>query len=197
MPVHFVITKWDLLQKERYSLKNVRENLLKMEHFKNIVNQLKELETLTRLIPVSALGSEFAELTPKGIMKKIPNKMPKPFQVEMPLACILIDKFQIIQKQIAAEPNSIKFLLKRLWIQFILLFTELIKWLPLSDVMVIGIVLELVKKSLERNEERLKEKTSLEAIKNRVDAIESVVASYERLILELEKQFPESKLYQI
>lgn len=98
-PVHFVISKWDILQDE-YSLRDIRHRLLQIDEFRNIANQRVQLEIPipVRLIPVSSVGKGFAVLQSDNagtgfIMKKLGVK-PTPFQVEAPLACILPDMIQ-------------------------------------------------------------------------------------------------------
>ena len=91
-PVHFIITKWDLLE-NRYSLSEVRNRLLdKVPQFNDVVSSRKKAGCPLRLIPVSSVGNEFGTLQPDGSMKKNPGATPKPFQVEVPLFCVLIDR---------------------------------------------------------------------------------------------------------
>jgi GTPase SAR1 family protein len=103
-PVHFVITKWDLLQPD-YSFKQVYNCLLTIEGFRQFVQRRKKYPT--RLIPVSSIGSEFAELQADGTMRKIPGKLPHSFQVEMPLACVFLDVLQIALQKLTEEEVSI------------------------------------------------------------------------------------------
>ena len=97
-PVHFVITKWDILENQ-FSLKEIRDKLLEIRKFKDIVANRIAANSKVRLIPVSALGKGFAVLenTPDGkkVMRKVTNSIPHPFQVEMPLACVLPDIIKV------------------------------------------------------------------------------------------------------
>ncbi|WP_293067680.1 WD40 repeat domain-containing protein [Moorena sp. SIO3F7] len=91
-PVHFIISKWDLLE-SRYKLSELRERLLeKVPEFKAFVKNRVNAGCPVRLIPVSSIGSDFATLQPDGSMKKNPGAIPKPFQLEIPIACVLIDR---------------------------------------------------------------------------------------------------------
>lgn len=100
-PVHFVISKWDIVESSGYSLKQVREKLLESsEAFQNLVTTRKQDNSPTRLIPVSSVGQGFAKPVPGGGMEKIPGKLPKPFQVEVPLACVLPDLIQNKQQEL-------------------------------------------------------------------------------------------------
>ncbi|MEG4033072.1 hypothetical protein QUA03_04475 [Microcoleus sp. S36b_A4] len=93
-PIHFVISKWDIVEKE-YTLKQIRDFLLKeIPHFKNLVSIYNKAGKPVRLIPVSAVGKDFANLQPDGSMTKNLSILPKPFQVEIPLACVLPDIIQ-------------------------------------------------------------------------------------------------------
>jgi hypothetical protein len=50
------------------------------------------------LIPVTSVGEGFAKRGAFGEMQKILGKIPRPFQVEVPLACVLPDLIQSKQK---------------------------------------------------------------------------------------------------
>jgi GTPase SAR1 family protein len=87
-PVHFVISKWDLLE-GKYTLGQIRDRLLEILEFKNLISQLTG--NTVRLIPVSSVGANFATLLPNGKMQKHSGAIPRPFYVEVPLACVLPD----------------------------------------------------------------------------------------------------------
>ncbi|MFM6204868.1 MAG: hypothetical protein ACKPEZ_05620, partial [Planktothrix sp.] len=99
-PIQFVISKWDIVQ-DKYSLQEVLDLLLSIDEFKNLVQNCQKAGVPIRLIPVSAVGKGFATLQPDGSMLKTPGVLPKPFQVELPLACVLPDLIQ-------AEYNRLK-----------------------------------------------------------------------------------------
>ncbi len=91
-PVHFLISKWDLLD-SRYNLSEVKERLLeKVPEFNDVVHSRVKAGCPVRLIPVSSIGQQFATLQLDGSMKKNPGAIPKPFQLEVPIACVLIDR---------------------------------------------------------------------------------------------------------
>ena len=92
-PVHFIISKWDLLEKS-YSLGDVKNRLLNnVPEFYNVVNNRRKASCPIRLIPVSSLGKGFAVLQPDGKMKKL-SVNPHPMNVEFPLAFALTDRLQ-------------------------------------------------------------------------------------------------------
>lgn len=93
-PVYFVISKWDIVE-QSYSLEQIRDRLLEIDEFKNLIKlrNRPESKSTVRLIPVSAVGKGFAIAQSDGSMKKT-GELPKPFQVEVPLACILTDKLK-------------------------------------------------------------------------------------------------------
>jgi hypothetical protein len=86
-PIQFVISKWDLLE-NKFSLGQVRDRLLEYAPFKDLI---KSQNNPVRLIPVSSVGTNFAIPLHDGGMKKIPGAIPRPFQVQVPLACVLPD----------------------------------------------------------------------------------------------------------
>ncbi|MGD1700472.1 hypothetical protein [Dapis sp. BLCC M229] len=110
-PVHFIISKWDLLVECRCDdLSEVRKRLLeKVPDFKNVVHSRVKAGCPVRLIPVSSIGMDFATLQPDGSMKKKPGAIPKPFQLEIPIAYVLIDRVKSDLK--ALKPSSENILL--------------------------------------------------------------------------------------
>lgn len=108
-PVHFVISKWDIVE-PNYSLQEIRDRLLEIEEFTNLVRARNQAGTPVRLIPVSGVGKGFATLLQDGSMAKNIGVLPKPFQLEVPLACILPDiiKNQVEEliKKITAEEGK-------------------------------------------------------------------------------------------
>lgn len=100
-PVHFVISKWDIVEPD-YSFQEIRDRLLEIEEFSDLV-AARNRKTPVRLIPVSSVGKGFATLLSDGSMAKNIGVLPKPFQVEMPLACILPDKIKIELKELTEK----------------------------------------------------------------------------------------------
>lgn len=118
-PVHFIITKWDLLEKKGYKLEDIISRLEERHPpLKDFVEYQIGRNNLLRFIPVSSVGMSFAELQADGSMKKISGGRFNPYLVEMPLACVLYDNllYEIEQpafnKQkwidIASSPNPLQ-----------------------------------------------------------------------------------------
>ena len=112
-PVHFVISKWDIVE-QSYSLEQVRDRLLEIDEFKNLIKLRNDSKSKSkvRLIPVSAVGRGFAIAQSNGSMKKT-GELPKPFQVEVPLACVLPDMIkqqidEILNKHKAVQAKNIE-----------------------------------------------------------------------------------------
>ena len=102
VPFHFAITKWDVLD-PHWTLDDIRHHLSRISpKFRVLVNRRRRSTVPTHLIPVSALGQGFAFIDERGFMVKSPNAGPPvPFQVELPLACTLIDGFEIACRSLA------------------------------------------------------------------------------------------------
>lgn len=97
-PVHFIITKWDLLQKH-YTLDAVRIRLMKESpRFRDFIHVQRTIAPL-RLIPVSAVGPYFAQVQPDGKVKKV-NPRIEPYNVEMPLVSILFDQLDLAAEKL-------------------------------------------------------------------------------------------------
>jgi len=104
VPIHFVISKWDILDQNKFSLSQVHERLLTIPEFKELLETRSNARSPVRLIPVSAVGLDFATLQPDGSMKKNPGVKPMPFLVEVPLSCVLPDRLQqLVQENLAKQ----------------------------------------------------------------------------------------------
>ncbi|WP_339375771.1 hypothetical protein [Calothrix sp. NIES-2098] len=107
VPIHFVISKWDILQKE-FSLQQIRDRLLQIPEFAEVVQSRNNIGAPIRLIPISSVGSKFARLQPDGSMKKLPSAIPAPFLTEVPLACVFPDGFTARIHQLKQEQKSLE-----------------------------------------------------------------------------------------
>jgi hypothetical protein len=103
-PVHFVISKWDVVE-QSYTLEQIRDQLFEIDEFKNLVKLRNQAGSPVRLIPVSAVGKGFAIAQADGSMKKT-GELPKPLQVEVPLACILPDMIQAMIEDLVKKRES-------------------------------------------------------------------------------------------
>ncbi|MDJ0619724.1 MAG: hypothetical protein QNJ63_23785 [Calothrix sp. MO_192.B10] len=107
VPVHFVISKWDLLD-QKFTLSQIREKLLTIPAFAQLIKNRGEAGSIVRIIPVSAIGLEFATLQANGNMKKNPGKIPFPFLVEVPISCVLPDRLQQIASERQAQEKKLE-----------------------------------------------------------------------------------------
>lgn len=212
--IHFVLSKWDLLN-GKYTLKEVRDRLMENDDFRELVKKRGEKRPL-RLIPVSSVGMEFAELQPDGEMRKISGAQPKPFQVEMPIACVLPDKFRselekikekeqkIQSRSIESEPNlTIWDLIGELvgsglrnvrnYLGDEYQFSDtLLK--VLIDYAEMG-ASDKRRDTAQRAEKLRQEKEdSLKSVENEKTAIDHALRSFVYLISSLERDFPDSTL---
>lgn len=102
-PVHFLITKWDILD-GAYSLGAIRQELLKNHVFRGFVEQRRSMSLPIHLIPVSALGKNFAEFDRKEMrMKKKKGGMIQPDNVELSIGMTIEDQLTLVSKQRAAR----------------------------------------------------------------------------------------------
>jgi len=117
-PIHFVITKWDLLEKN-YTLSVVRKHLEdKSEEFKRLVNARVGADCPVRLIPISSVGKEFVTMQLDGSMKKNLGSTPKPFHLEIPISYVLIDRVASLYRETTKKNAPKKGLLRRKKVDF-------------------------------------------------------------------------------
>jgi hypothetical protein len=100
-PITFVITKWDLLRDvdvdENARLRLVRKYLMSNQGFRDLV-QAHSTHRIVRLIPVSAVGLDFAELDADGQIAKLPDGEMHPANVDVPLSAVVPDVFEQVER---------------------------------------------------------------------------------------------------
>lgn len=108
VPVHFVISKWDILDNQKFRLEQVYTKLCTIPEFTQLIVTRNHLGSPVRLIPVSSVGLEFATLQPDGSMKKTPGAIPTPFLVEVPIACVLPDRLKQLINEAQAKKKQLE-----------------------------------------------------------------------------------------
>jgi GTPase SAR1 family protein len=105
-PIAFVITKWDLLDElhpdENTRLGVVRNLLMSVDGFRDLVS-VHSGRRVVRLIPVTAVGHDFA-LLDKGMVRKKPNGEFAPRNVDVPLSAVVPDVLQ--QMEMALDQQT-------------------------------------------------------------------------------------------
>lgn len=177
-PVHFIISKWDLLE-DQFNLLEVKERLLKLSpQLGDVVSRRKRAGCLLRLIPISSVGKGFIEPQADGSMKKNSSAIPRPFQIDTPLACALIDRLktysEVLKKESQAQISA------RAGSQFD--FLEKLNGFYLSHV-------ESKLKPLFPDKEAY-----LDQIKNEETAVNYLVGIFLDSLRKFEESFPESNL---
>lgn len=113
-PIHFVITKWDLVRDfgeppqttDDERLRMVRDQLWYKAAIWPIVARQNSGSRVVRLIPVSAVGDGFVRFDQSGNVVKIADRMPRPTNLEVPLSAVLPDLFKQAEAALAAAGNS-------------------------------------------------------------------------------------------
>jgi hypothetical protein len=103
-PIHLVLTKWDLVRDnapvsapdDAALLDAVIAALMRYEHIKALV-YVHSRNQIVRLIPVSAVGSSFAQLNADGKVVKRSDGELRPSNVEVPLCAVLPDLFKQVE----------------------------------------------------------------------------------------------------
>lgn len=92
-PIVFAVTKWDLLDRlhedENTRLEMVRDLLMTIDGFRDLV-RVHSARRIVRLIPVTAVGHDFAVLD-GGTVRKKPDGRFQPANVELVLSAVVPD----------------------------------------------------------------------------------------------------------
>lgn len=96
VPLHyFVITKWDLLKNKKITLDDANQYLESaIPPYRYLVRRMNEnQESFARVTPISSLGFSYVRLSTDSKLEKV-GQRPEPFNVEVPIACLLPDLLQ-------------------------------------------------------------------------------------------------------
>lgn len=105
-PVHFAVTKWDLLE-GAHTLQEVRDLLLGDGSFRDLIRgRFESPAGPIRLIPVSSVGTGFAAIQPNGQMQKL-GPPARPFQVELPLISVIPDFVTYAYSELRAKDQDL------------------------------------------------------------------------------------------
>jgi len=113
-PIHFVITKWDLVRDfgeppqttDDERLRMVRDQLWYQAEIWPIVARQNSGSRVVRLIPVSAVGDGFVRLDQSGNNVKVADRTPHPTNLEVPLSAVLPDLFAQAEAALTASGKS-------------------------------------------------------------------------------------------
>jgi hypothetical protein len=204
-PLHFVLTKWDVVQ-TRFTLAEVSQLLFGFPKFRRLVDNQAALGRGTRLIPVSAVGAGFCELDGAGEMKKRPGAHAAPYNVDVPISCLMFDLIDSLNKNLGEQHS--KTFWRRLWYRIVgssallaSVSNAAIEWLPLpSGWGVIKTFLSLGTEGLmefassERTALEMKYGRAILDAKNAQQAFGDLAKYHALEVHWLQRQFPESVL---
>ncbi len=220
VPIQFVISKWDLLKKN-FSLKEINNRLLKISIFEELVRDRHKKDYPVRLIPVSSVGTDFVAPKSDGSMDKIPGAIPRPFQVEVPVSCVIPDRLkqdiianakkeENIANQDIGETGIVHRLLKRLLFASpaINLAVGAVVSMAMKDAPDLAKIIASkfdnllilgVRKVVEANEKKIEElqkakDSSLKEVKDETTALKSAVKSFLCIEEKLRRDFPDSEM---
>jgi hypothetical protein len=108
-PITFIVTKWDLLDDlhpdQDVRLGIVRTMLMASPGFRDLVRE-HSARRVIRLIPVSAVGHDFAYLDGSGTVRKKPGGTLQPLNVDLPLATVVPDVLHQIELSLDASTRQ-------------------------------------------------------------------------------------------
>ncbi|MFM8754400.1 MAG: TRAFAC clade GTPase domain-containing protein [Phenylobacterium sp.] len=104
-PIHFVLTKADLMPPAKYPLGDIVDELKKHRGFNDILAQQVDSGASCFLIPVSAIGPGFALLDPgDGLIKKRRNGTIEPVNLDVMISAAMVDTVVDLARN--AEPEA-------------------------------------------------------------------------------------------
>jgi hypothetical protein len=199
-PVHFVVTKWDIL-KDCCSLAQVRDELLKNTEFDNFVRLRTSQRLPLHLVPVSAVGDEFATFDrAKMRMKKRRDGKAKPYNVDLSVGLTITDQLLLLKAHPGyrdLRPYLLKFLkVLSVFVKSLQFTADL---LALPSIVRVDKVVELMDtthKAIEGQASRLKEEIekTVRTIKNQRSTVEAIIMIQAMQRSSFEHKFPESIL---
>ena len=223
-PVQFVISKWDHLQREGITLTQIRTSLMKIDKFADFVGiTTQEGESASidyskkmraRFIPVSSVGFDFVEswrlVDSDPVMDIKKGAKVTPWNVEMPISCVLPDRLAALQECVKAKENEEQkkeFQSNLSWWQRIQVWAPEVlqsiippRWLENSLMKTIEFILEKNAKSIAEDEDARRDdfeqrKSEIIAdLNDQIGAFELTLLSFSQLQQNLNTQFPESEL---
>jgi hypothetical protein len=101
-PIHFIVTKWDVVRGfgeppdagEDERLRLVRDALVDGAQIDALAHGAGRARRIVRLIPVSAVGTDFVRLDADGNSVKQPRAALRPANLELPLSAVIPDLFR-------------------------------------------------------------------------------------------------------
>ena len=130
-PIHFVISKWDYVETSKFSLKEIRDKLLEIQVLNMLVENKKDR---VGLIPVSSVGTGFANFKRMSDgnvrMLKTGQIHVQPYQVEVPLAYVLIDVIQNASEKLQKKIQNMNAIAKFFFFLKSLFINPLIEFMP-------------------------------------------------------------------
>ncbi|MEI1375672.1 hypothetical protein PQG02_03225 [Nostoc sp. UHCC 0926] len=205
IPVHFIISKWDVIH-NKYDLSQVRKRLLNVsQEFKDVVDARKEVQPM-RLIPISSIGMEFATLESDGrSMKKIPNRIPQPYQLELPITYAMTDTLEEELKEVSNKLNQGTGSDKNQILTFLKqgfpgvnkgIFIQPINWLGFYINMVSSPLISSPLKELFMIIKKGDYKVDLNQVKDQETALQHTIKCFKEIQTKFIKEFPASDLHE-
>jgi hypothetical protein len=101
-PIHFLVTKWDVVRGfgepagagEDTRLRLVRDALIEDAQIDALAAGAGRARRIVRLIPVSAVGTDFVRIDEQGNNVKQPRAALRPANLELPLSAVIPDLFR-------------------------------------------------------------------------------------------------------
>lgn len=112
-PIHFVITKWDLVRDigersdhDESRLRVVREALTTVPQIEDLVETSEERGRSIRLLPVSSVGDGFARVNDIGQVEKVGASVARPINLAVPFAAVIPDFLATAEARLSEQASA-------------------------------------------------------------------------------------------
>ena len=196
-PIHFLVTKWDILR-GLHSFSSVKNVLMGCDLFSNFVHSRNN--STVRLIPVSAVGSDFAKFDfSTKRMVKLKGKSIRPYNVDLSIVLTLMDQLSALGRTAIAQKKIPYWIVKGLrsgtFLSRLLLNMVNLRELQISHLkiklqpMQILSILSEAEANLSALEEKIKRRIA--RARDRKDASQAIFQAQAWRMLKFTKEFPE------
>lgn len=187
VPIHFVVSKWDYVESSQFSLQDIINKLLEIQELKMLVENKRDR---IRLISVSSVGKGFAtfETIANGNVRmlKTGKCFVQPYQVEVPLAYIMIDIIQNASNKLEEKIKNMNAIVKFLFVIKSFFVNPITEFIPPGSQWMSKEFIEKINKNIVTNKFGKPYMNSLADMQHEKAALDHVINCFQYIIDEFQ-----------